>query len=236
MLWVLHLSLAIALHPLLWRVKHSLVQYTSFAVGTLLSNLIPVSAMGLDSLCHKEEYASLSQGAHTGTAQDDLRDDCTSDALDSQSRPEVPSKSSHETILAQSVGELQRSCTAHQSEHVEVAEGREDHRSAAPTGPSAMSMEDLKDMDPAAMQLQLLFMAKQMAMMTRELERMQTKASPDNKRTRSEVGSGNSGQWEGDDNKVGGSSSTVHSDDLGNESDNASELVYCLAEPFVTTS
>ena len=65
---------------------------------------------------------------------------------------------------------------------------------------------------------------------------MQTKASPDNKRTRSEVGSGNSGQLEGDVNKVGGSSSTVHSDDLGNESDNASELVYCLAEPSDTTS
>ena len=99
LLWVPHLSLAIALHPLLWRVKHSLVQYTSSAVGTLLSNLIPVSAMGLDPLCHKEEYASLSQGAHTGTAQDDLRDDRTSEALDSQSRPEVPSKSSPETIL-----------------------------------------------------------------------------------------------------------------------------------------
>jgi hypothetical protein len=55
---------------------------------------------------NKEEYASLSLGAHTGTAEDNLRDDRTSDALDSQSRPAVPSKSSHETILAQSVGEL----------------------------------------------------------------------------------------------------------------------------------
>ena len=35
---------------------------------------------------------------------------------------------------------------------------------------------------------------------------------------------------------MGGSYSIFHSDDLANESDNASELVYCLAEPFVTTS
>jgi hypothetical protein len=48
-------------------------------------------------------------------------------------------------------------------------------------------MEDIKAMDPTAMQLQMLFMANQMAMMTRELERLQTKASPDNKRKRSKV-------------------------------------------------
>ena len=92
LLWVPRLSLAIALHPLLWRVKHSLVLYTSSAVGTLLSNLIPDSAsMGLDPLCHKEEYAALSQGVHTGTAEDDLRDDRTSDALDLQSRATIQS-------------------------------------------------------------------------------------------------------------------------------------------------
>jgi Tfp pilus assembly protein FimT len=198
LLWVPRLSLAIALHPLFWRVKHSLVQYTSSAVGTLLSNLVPDSAsMGLDPLCHKEEYAAPSQGVHTGTAEDDLRDDRTSDALNLQSRPEVSSKSSYETILAHLVGELQRSCTANQSGRVEVAKGREDHRSAAPAGPSVISMEDSKDMDSAAMQLQMLFMAKQMAMMTREPEQMKTKTSPDNKRTKSEVGSGNSGQLEG---------------------------------------
>jgi hypothetical protein len=56
--------------------------------------------------------------------------------------------------------------------------------SAALVGSSTMSMEDLKDMDPAEMQLQMLFTVKQMAMMTRELERMQTKASPDNKMKR----------------------------------------------------
>jgi hypothetical protein len=53
---------------------------------------------------------------------------------------------------------------------------------------------------------------------------MKTKASPDNKRTRSKVGSGNSGRLEGDDNQVGGSSSNFHSDDLANESDNPSSL------------
>ena len=93
------------------------------------------------------------------------------------------------------MGELQISCTTNQSGSVEVAESREDHRSAAPA-------EDFKDMDPAAMQLQMLVMAKQMEMLSRELERMQRKTSPDNKRMRSEVGSGNSGQREGDDNQV----------------------------------
>ena len=177
----------IALHPLLWRVKRSLVQYTSSAVGTLLSNLIPDSAsIGLDPLCHNEEYAALSQGVHTGTAEEDLRNDRTSDVRELQSRPEVLGKSSHETILAQSVGELQRSCTANQSRNVEVAESREDHRLAAPA-------EDFKDMDPAAMQLQMLVMVKQIEMMSRKLERMQRKASPDNKRMRSEVRSGNLG-------------------------------------------
>ena len=229
LLWVPRLSLAIALHPLLWRVKRSLVQYTSSAVGTLLSNLIPDSAsMGLDPLCHKEEHAALSPGVHTGTAEEDPRDDRMSDVRQLQSRPEVPIKSSHETILAQSVGELQISCTANQSGSVEVAESREDHRTAAPA-------EDFK-MDPAAMQLQLLVMAKQMEMLSRELERMQRKASPDNKRMRSEVGSGNSGQREGDDNQVRGSSSNFHGVGLANESDNASELASCLAEPFATTS
>jgi hypothetical protein len=33
-----------------------------------------------------------------------------------------------------------------------------------------MSMEDYKDIDPAATQLQMFFTTKQMAMMTRELE------------------------------------------------------------------
>ena len=169
-------------------------------MGTLLSNLIPDSAsMGLDPLCHKEEYAALSQGVHTGTAEEDPRDDRMSDVRQLQSRPEVPIKSSHETILAQSVGELQISCTANQSGSVEVTESREDHRTAAPA-------KDFK-MNPAAMQLQLLVMAKQMEMLSRELERMQRKASPDNKRMRSEVGTGNSGQREGDDNQVRGSSS-----------------------------
>jgi hypothetical protein len=126
------------------------------------------------------------------------------------------------------VGELQISCTANQSGSVEVAESREDHRTAAPA-------EDFK-MDPAAMQLQLLVMAKQMEMLSRELERMQRKASPDNKRMRSEVGSGNSGQREGDDNQVRGSSSNFHGVGLANESNNASEFASCLAEPFATTS
>ena len=36
---------------------------------------------------------------------------------------------------------------------------------AAQAGKSAVTMEDFKAMDPAAMQLQMLFMAKQMAMM-----------------------------------------------------------------------
>ena len=54
-----------------------------------------------------------------------------SDALDLQSRPEIPSKSGHETILAQSVGELKRFFTVNQSGRVEVAEGREDHRAQA---------------------------------------------------------------------------------------------------------
>jgi hypothetical protein len=45
--------------------------------------------------------------------------------------------------------------------------------SAAPVGDPMMRMEDFQGMDPASMQLQMLFMAKQMAMMTRELARMQ---------------------------------------------------------------
>ena len=52
----------------------------------------------------------------------------------------------------------------------------------------------------------------------------------------SEVGSGSSGQGEGVDNQVRGSSSNFHSVRLVNESGNASELAYCLAELFATTS
>jgi hypothetical protein len=72
--------------------------------------------------------------------------------------------------------------------------------------------------------------------MTKELERMQTRSSPDNKRKRSEVGLGTQGRSEGEDHQVRGLSSDVGSGDLGNESDNESEIAYCLADPLAPTS
>jgi len=47
----------------------------------------------------------------------------------------------------------------------------------APMGDRMMGMDDFQGMDQAAMQLQMLFMANQMAKMTKELERMQTRSS-----------------------------------------------------------
>ena len=48
----------------------------------------------------------------------------------------------------------------------------ENEAAATQASKSGVTMEDIKAMDPTAMQLQMLFMANQMAMMTRELERL----------------------------------------------------------------
>ena len=55
----------------------------------------------------------------------------------------------------------------------------ENEAAATQASKSGVTMEDIQAIDPTAMQLQMLFMANQMAMMTRELERLQTKVSPD---------------------------------------------------------
>jgi hypothetical protein len=99
-----------------------------------------------------------------------------------------------------------------------------------------MSMNDFQGMDSAAMQQQMLFMASQMAKMTKELERLQTKSSPDNKRKRSDKGLGSRGRSEGEDDQVRGLYSEEGSGDLGDIYDNEHELAYLLAESFAPTS
>ena len=105
----------------------------------------------------------------------------------------------------------------------------------AAEGETMMSMNDFQGMDSAAMQQQMLFMASQMAKMTKELERLQTKSSPDNKRKRGDVGLGSRGRSEEDD-QVRGLYSEKGSGGLGDFDDNEHELSYLLAESFAPTS
>ena len=79
-------------------------------------------------------------------------------------------------------------------------------------------------------------MAIQMAKMMKELERLQTKSSPDNKRKRSDVGLGTRGRSDGEDEQVRGLYSEEGSGDLGDIYDNEHELAYLLAESFAPTS
>jgi hypothetical protein len=82
--------------------------------------------------------------------------------LDSQEYPNLRGDNSRERMQTES--DL-NAHTANRSETVNTAPVTQE-------GEPTMSMDDFQGMDPAAMQLQMLFMANQMAKMTKELARM----------------------------------------------------------------